>query len=212
MTGVQTCALPIYPEFIHFKKDGWKRNVDGILRQITDKIGFPCVVKPVNEGSAVGVIIVKSANEIQKLVEKSLKKFPWLMVQKFISGQEATCGILEKDGQIVPLPPTRILPQAGEFYDYKSKYKKGGSTHICPADFSPEINKYIQTLAIQAHRALGCRGMSRTDVFVAENQKLYILETNTIPGMTPTSLLPEAAQKAGINFPEMLDLIIEASL
>jgi D-alanine-D-alanine ligase len=204
-------GLP-YPGFINFKKDGWKREQEKITTDIINKIGFPCMVKPVDQGSAVGVSIVKSKEDLKKIIDKTIKLFPWLMVQKFIAGQEATCGVLEKDGQLMVLPPTHILPNAGEFYDYKSKYKAGGSTHICPADFDEHTNQELQKLTIQAHRALGCRGMSRTDIFVGDDQKLYILETNTIPGMTPTSLLPEAAGKAGISFSEMLDYIIEASL
>ena len=134
------------------------------------------------------------------------------MVQKFIKGREATCGVLEQSGSPFPLPPTEIIANAGEFYDYKSKYSKGGSTHICPANFEEHINEQIQTLAVQAHIALGCAGMSRTDIMVGDDGKLYVLETNTIPGMTPTSLFPEAAGKAGINFMKMLDVIIKAAI
>src|SRR3989338_8456706 len=170
------------------------------------------VVKPVDQGSAVGVSKVRSHDELKKVIEKTIKIFPWLMAQKFIKGQEATCGVLEKDWQAMILPPTHILPNMGEFYNYKSKYSIGGSTHICPADFGDIVNQQIQNLAIMAHKALDCRGMSRTDVFVGDDKKLYILETNTIPGMTPTSLFPEAAAKAGVSFGKMLDYIIEASL
>ncbi len=229
-------GLP-HPEFIHFKKDGWKDYKKDVLKDINEKIGFPAVIKPVDQGSAVGISIVKNEKELLLAIDKSVKQFPWLLVQKFIKGQEATCGVLEKKGQIFALPPTHIIANAGEFYDYKSKYSKGGSTHICPADFSPETNEQLQHLALLAHKALHCRGMSRTDIFVADEEevcgceehkdnacghrtsapfhnhkKLYIIETNTIPGMTPTSLFPEAAGKAGIKFSEMLDLIIKASL
>lgn len=204
-------GLP-HPDFVHFKKDGWKRSPDKIINDIVSKVGFPMVVKPVDQGSAVGVSKIKSHAELQKTIDKTIKTFPWLMAQKFIKGQEATCGVLEKDGQIMALPPTHILPNLGEFYDYKSKYSTGGSTHICPADFGDIVNQQIQNLAIMAHKALDCRGMSRTDIFVADDKKLYILETNTIPGMTPTSLFPEAAAKAGISFSKMLDYIIKASL
>jgi len=201
-----------YPQFIHFKKDGWKREAEQITQTVIKDIGFPAVVKPVDQGSAVGVYIVKTIEEFVVAVKKNIKLFPWLMVQKFITGKESTCGVLEQHNEIVALPPTRILPNLGEFYDYKSKYKAGGSTHICPADFGDDINTRIQKLAIMAHKSLGCRGMSRTDIFVTEDKNLYILETNTIPGMTPTSLLPEAAAKAGISFTEMLDGIIKSSL
>jgi D-alanine-D-alanine ligase len=170
------------------------------------------VIKPVDQGSAVGVNIIKFKEELKKIIDKSLKTFPWLMAQKFIKGKEATCGVLEVNGETKALPPTHILPNLGKFYDYKSKYSVGGSTHICPADFDEHINLEIQKLAIMAHKALGCRGMSRTDVFVGDDKHLYILETNTIPGMTPTSLFPEAATKAGIDFSVMLDYIIRTSL
>lgn len=204
-------GLP-FPQFIHFKKRNWKESREKILSDAKKRIGLPCVVKPVDQGSAVGVSIVKTEIEMIKAIEKTIKQHSWLMMQKFIRGQEATCGVIEKEGKLIPLPPTHILPNLGEFYDYKSKYAAGGSTHVCPADFPHEINHAIQELAIKCHIALGCRGMSRTDVFVADDGNLYILETNTIPGMTQTSLFPEAASKAGINFTEMLDLIIKASL
>ncbi|HSR88957.1 MAG TPA: D-alanine--D-alanine ligase [Candidatus Udaeobacter sp.] len=204
-------GLP-YPEFIHFKKDGWKRNSNKIINDIVAKLSFPLIIKPVDQGSAVGVSKIKSSAELKKVIDKTIKKFPWLMAQKFISGQEATCGVLERDGELMALPPTHILPNFDEIYDYKSKYSKGGSTHICPADFGDTVNQQIENLAIAAHRALNCRGMSRTDIFVGDDKNLYILETNTIPGMTPTSLFPEAAAKAGINFSKMLDYVIQASL
>jgi D-alanine-D-alanine ligase len=201
-----------HPDFVHFKRDGWKKNPNKIINDIVSKVGFPMVVKPVDQGSAVGVSKVRSQDELRKTIEQTIKKFPWLMAQRFIRGKEATCGVLEKNGEAIPLPPTHILPNLGEFYDYKSKYAAGGSTHICPADFGDIINNQIQNLAISAHKVLNCRGMSRTDIFVGDDKKLYILETNTIPGMTPTSLLPEAAGKAGISFAKMLDYIVEASL
>jgi len=204
-------GLP-FPRFIHFKKHNWKESREKILSDAKERIGLPCVVKPVDQGSAVGVSIVKTEEEMIKAIDKNIKQYPWLMVQRFVKGQEATCGVIEKEGKLMSLPPTHILPNLGEFYDYKSKYAAGGSTHICPADFSHEVNHAIQDLAIKCHIALGCRGMSRTDVFVVDDGNLYILETNTIPGMTQTSLFPEAASKAGISFSEMLDLIVKASL
>jgi len=221
-----------YPKFIHVKKDGWKHHKKEVLKEVRNKIKYPAVVKPVDQGSAVGVSIVKHERELTAVIDSTIKKFPWIMIQKFVAGDEATCGVLEVNGELLALPPTRIVANLGKFYDYASKYKPGGSTHICPADFPLAINKKIQKLALLAHKALRCRGMSRTDIFVAREPVsfspskssghetsrpfksigLYVLETNTIPGMTPTSLLPEAAAKAGISFSKMLDLIIKASL
>ena len=204
-------GLP-FPEFINFKKSGWKNDNAKVLEDVKNKIGYPCVLKPVDQGSALGVSIVESELELKKAIVKTIKQFSWLMVQKFIKGREATCGVLEKNGSPFPLPPTHIVANMGEFYDYKSKYKKGGSTHVCPADFEGHINEQIQTLAVQAHIALDCTGMSRTDFMVGDDGKLYVLETNTIPGMTPTSLFPEAAGKMSIDFARLLDLIIKAAI
>lgn len=199
-----------HPVFIDITAKNWKKFKKETLKAINDSVGYPCVVKPVDQGSAVGVSIIKTEDDLIKTISKTIKQFPWLMAQKFIKGQEATCGILEKKGEAFALSPTHILPQLGKFYDYKSKYAAGGSKHVCPADFPPEINKIMQEYALQAHRALNCGGMSRSDFFYGDDGKVYIIETNTIPGMTPTSLFPEAAAKAGISFPKMLDMIIEA--
>ncbi len=201
-----------HPAFVAFNTAEWGSGRKMLLQHIGEKIGYPAVIKPSDQGSAVGVSIVKNSRELIRAVTATSKRFPRLMAQKFIKGREATCGILEKDGKPFALPPTRIIPNLGEFYDYKSKYAAGGSTHVCPADFPSEVNKQIQKLALKAHGALGCRGMSRTDIFVGDDGELWVIETNTIPGMTPTSLLPEAAGKAGINFSTMLDLIIEAAI
>jgi len=201
------------PEFEHFNKKEWLVNKPEIIKTIKKEIHFPCVLKPVNQGSAVGVKLIKQEKDLVKGINKSLKEFDWIMIQKFIKGQEATCGVIEKNGKLMALPPTHILPVLGEFYDYKAKYAKGGSTHICPADFSIAINEILKTKAILAHNALGCRGMSRTDFFIEDNTgKIYAIETNTIPGMTPVSLFPEAAGHAGISFTKMLDYIITSSL
>ncbi len=199
------------PEFVAFTKAEWQNNKLEIINQ-TRKLGFPVVIKPVDQGSAVGVEIPKSSAELDSALNRVFKKFNWLMVQRYIQGSEATCGVLEKRGQPFALSPTHILANYAEFYDYASKYKAGGSTHVCPADFDDAINEKIQEIAITAHKALWCRGMSRTDVFVDEQKKVWAIETNTIPGMTPTSLLPEAAAKGGIGFSEMLDFMLLASL
>ncbi len=200
------------PDFIHFTKAGFKEQGRGLIERIRTDIGYPAVVKPVDQGSAVGVSVVKDESELLIALKKTFKDFPWLMVQKFVKGSETTCGVLEKKGVAFALPPTRIVPHFGKFYDYNSKYAAGGSSHVCPADFPLTVNSQLQTLALKAHQALDCRGMSRTDIFVTDDKKFFVLETNTVPGMTPTSLLPEAAQKAGISFPAMLDLIVACSL
>jgi D-alanine-D-alanine ligase len=172
----------------------------------------PAVLKPVNGGSSVGVLIVKSKREFQAALKKAFKEGDRVVVQQFIKGREFTCGILEdNNGVAFALPPTEIVPKSSKFFDYKAKYNNGGSLEITPANLSKSMTKNMQTIALEAHEALGCRGMSRSD-FILKKSKFYILETNTIPGMTKTSLLPQAAKAAGISFPDMLDLVVSAGL
>ena len=135
------------------------------------------------------------------------------MVQEFIRGREATCGVLEdpKTGRAFALPPTEIIPKTQAFFDYQAKYTPGASEEITPARFPKKINLRVQKMALEAHNALGCRGMSRTDLII-KGSKIYTLETNTIPGMTETSLLSQAAKTAGIGFPKLLDIIITGAL
>ena len=201
-----------HPNFLDFNRIGWKQSREILVKNIIKKIKFPLIIKPVEQGSAIGVHLIKNKEELVSKLNTSFKQFNWMMAQQYIDGDEGTCGVLDVKGEPVALPPTHIVPNAGEFYDYKSKYAKGGSTHVCPADFNKTINKKLQKYAIEAHQALACRAMSRTDFFITKTKKIYIIETNTIPGMTPTSLLPEAASAMGIDFEKMLDLIIKASI
>jgi D-alanine-D-alanine ligase len=171
---------------------------------------LPVVVKPVNGGSSVGVSIVKAKSGLETAVKAAFREDERVMVQEYVKEREFTCGVLEdKKGKPFALPPTEIIPKNSFFFDYRAKYKVGGSEEITPARLPKEKIKKLQALALAAHQVLNCRGMSRSD-FILKGSTFYILETNTIPGMTETSLLPQAAQAAGINFPAMLDLIIAA--
>jgi D-alanine-D-alanine ligase len=176
------------------------------------KISFPVVVKPVDGGSSVGISIVKIEKEMSNALKSAFRESQRVMVQKYIKGKEITCGIIEdNEGRPFALPPTEIVPRDAVFFDYHAKYATGGSSEITPARIPSLQIKEVQKLAIRAHNALGCRGMSRSD-FILSKGKFYILETNTIPGMTDASLLPKAAAAGGISFPALLDMIIDAGL
>lgn len=180
-------------------------------QQLPNRTIYPLVVKPVQGGSSVGISIVQSSTELTKAVHLALHEDHQVMLQSYVNGRELTCGVLEKRGVPFALTPTEIIPKVAKYFDYKSKYKIGGSRELTPPRLSKEWVKKIQRTALVAHRALGCRGMSRTD-FILSEKNLYILETNTIPGMTPTSLLPQEAKHDGYSFSAMLDMIIEAAL
>ena len=168
---------------------------------ITDALGPKTVVKPVNEGSAIGVTIVHTPEELPAGIEEGFRHDDTVLVERFVSGPEVTVGVLGTTHPFA-LPTLEIVPEH-EFYDYESKYVPGMSRHIIPARVSEEARAECQRLSIEAHRLLGCSGMSRSDTIVAEDGTVYLLEVNTIPGMTPTSLLPDAARAAGIEFPEL---------
>ncbi|MCA0275325.1 MAG: D-alanine--D-alanine ligase [Proteobacteria bacterium] len=171
----------------------------------------PYVVKPVAEGSSFGVVIVK---EDQSHPPQIISSPEWrygetVMVERYIHGRELTCAVMGD----VALGVCEIVPTGHSFYDYDSKYVPGGSKHECPAKVSPNIYQKIQTLALKAHQAIGCRGVSRSDFRYddrhSENGEVVWLEINTQPGMTPTSLVPEIAAQAGHSFGDLLSWMVE---
>ncbi|MCR4648512.1 MAG: D-alanine--D-alanine ligase [Lachnospiraceae bacterium] len=172
-----------------------------------EKIGFPMVVKAPNGGSSVGVFIVDNKDEAKEAVEKCFKLDNHVLLEQFVNGREFTCGIL--DGKALPL--VEIEPLEG-FYDYKNKYQAGSTKETCPANLEEDITKRIQENAEKAFRALHLKGYARIDFLLDENGQEYCLEANTIPGMTPTSLLPQEALAIGIDFPALCEKIIEIAL
>lgn len=171
----------------------------------------PYVVKPVREGSSFGVVIVREdqSHPPQVVTSSEWRYGDRIMVERYVAGRELTCGVMGD----VALGVTEIIPQGHAFYDYDSKYVKGGSRHVIPAEISPNIYQKIQTLALKAHQAIGCRGVSRSDFRFddrgdGEGEVIW-LEINTQPGMTPTSLVPEMAQHAGLRFGEFLKWMVE---
>ncbi|OGZ34377.1 MAG: hypothetical protein A2Y98_03145 [Candidatus Portnoybacteria bacterium RBG_19FT_COMBO_36_7] len=174
------------------------------------KVEFPCVVKPLTQGSSIGVTIVQKPSEFKKALKKALDFGPRVMVEEFIEGREITVAVLGNK-KVKALPLIEIKPKTSQFFDYQAKYEVGGSEEICPAPINQILTKKIQELAIKTHLALGCRGVTRTDLILHSSQP-FILEINTIPGMTKTSLVPQAAREAGINFQQLLDRLIELAL
>ncbi len=173
--------------------------------------GFPVFVKPNAEGSTFGCSLVHDAGELAVAVDKALKYDRIALIETYVRGREITVGVLGNTGSdLEPLPIVEIVPR-GEYYDYESKYGEGGSVHIIPAKLTVEQTQRARAIAVQCHQLLGCRGMSRTDMIVTDGG-LFVLEVNTIPGMTPTSLLPDAAAHAGISFSALLDRLIGYAL
>ncbi|MHB1340691.1 MAG: D-alanine--D-alanine ligase family protein [Coriobacteriia bacterium] len=178
--------------------------------QIAAVLGEKTVVKPANEGSAIGVSIVHDPTELPAAIVEALRYDDMVLVERFVAGAEVTVGVLGTDEPFA-LPTLEIVPEH-EFYDYESKYVPGMSRHIIPARVSDESRAECARLSLEAHRALGCRGVSRADTIVEPDGTVWLLEVNTIPGMTSTSLLPDAARAHGIEFPDLCALLVSYAL
>lgn len=177
---------------------------------IIGKLGEHVVVKPGNEGSAIGVFIVEGQDSVEKALHKALEIDDEVLVERYISGTELTVAVLGNE-DAVALPIIEIIPKSA-FYDFESKYAADGSQHICPARLPEDIARKVQDEAVKAHKALSCSGTSRSDFILEKDGSCWCLETNTIPGMTATSLLPDAAKAAGMSFPELCKKLIELAL
>ncbi len=179
--------------------------------KILDQLGLPLVIKPANQGSSLGMTIARSEDDISHGLQKAFAIDHQVMVEEFIEGREITGGVIGND-ELTGLPLVEIIPgEQYEFFDYEAKYQPGASTEICPAELNEPLTIRAQQYAMTAHRALLLRGYSRTDMIVAGDD-IFVLETNTIPGMTPTSLLPQGAAAAGLDFTALLDRLIELAL
>jgi D-alanine-D-alanine ligase len=189
-----------------------------IFRRLAEKEGVlmppevgvvPCVVKPANGGSSVGVSIVKKKGELRKAMELARSYGGGVIVEKYIEGVEVSCGVLGNETPVA-LPVIEIRPKK-KFFDYEAKYTIGMSEEICPAEIGDKLTKKVQKIAVRVFGIIGARGLARVDMII-EGEKVYVLEVNTLPGMTPNSLLPKEAMVAGMNYSQLLDKIIELGM
>jgi len=201
----EKAGLPVSP-YLTFK------SIDVIqTRAVVDQLGMPLVIKPVTSGSSIGLSIVKSENTLNAALDKAFAEDHEVLIEAYIKGIELTGGVIGNE-ELLALPIVEIIPgEAFEFFDYAAKYTPGATQEVCPARIGDAMTARAQTYAKTAHKALFCKGYSRTDMILRDGE-IYILETNTIPGMTPTSLLPQAAKVAGISFSRLLDRLIELAL
>jgi len=201
----ETSGLLVPPYVVIGKKDSL--DADACVQ----RLGLPLVVKPVGSGSSVGISIVKSKDLLKEAVDKAFEQDSMVLIEAHIDGIELTGGVIGND-QLEALPIIEIVPsESFDFFDYEAKYTAGATNEICPARIDDVMTKNSQEIAKTAHKALFCKGYSRTDM-ILKGQDIYVLETNTIPGMTATSLLPLAAGEAGIPFGQLLDRLIELSI
>jgi D-alanine-D-alanine ligase len=209
----RAAGLPVADEALLARSPDFQAG----LRAIRGRLGAALVLKPASGGSAIGVELLGASSseaECFAAAERVFRVEPLILVERFVAGLEVTCGVLEEADEISALPPTWIRPKASGHYDFVSKYQAGGSEHVCPAPFEPALIARIQAAAVLAHRTLGCRDLSRSDFIVQTEGEgsFVVLEVNTLPGMTPVSLFPEAATAAGISFETLCDRLVRRAL
>ena len=198
-------GLPVPPYMVI------ERTTAGNVKDWTGRMGLPLVVKPVQGGSSIGVNIVRSKDSLESAVAAAFAHDNTVLIETYIEGIEITGGVIGNN-ELEALPIIEIIPDSEhDFFDYEAKYAAGMTREICPAGIDDNLTEKARTYSKRAHRALFCKGYSRTDMILRDNE-IYVLETNTIPGMTATSLLPLAAKTAGITFSQLLDKLIRLGI
>lgn len=190
------------PEFVVWEKGE---------KDVIPNFNPPYFVKPYNGGSSVGVSFVRNKKSLKNALSLALKYSDKAIIEKYIKGLEVSCGVLGNDNPKA-LPVVEIHPLLGGFFDYESKYKKGGSKEIAPAKISSGVTKRVEDLSVKIYKIVGCSGYARVDYILENGKEPIVLEINTLPGMTPNSLLPKEAKASGISYSKLLDMIIRLSI
>ncbi|MCX8033357.1 MAG: D-alanine--D-alanine ligase [Thermoleophilia bacterium] len=190
-----------------FCEIGYEEPADHAARRVVSEVGLPVMIKPVEEGSSLGVVKCKDAEGLRAAIHEVRQEFGAVFAEKFIPGREITVGILEQNGRPRSLPILELVPKK-EFYDYEAKYTKGLTDFILPAQLEPAVYEQAERAAEAVFEAIGCRGYARVDMMVDEAGTPWFIEINTLPGMTDTSDLPAQAKAAGISYEELVELIL----
>ena len=190
------------------------RSIDrsrDLAGEIAEEFSMPVVVKAASQGSSIGVVIVESTEGIDAAVEEAFRYGDEILVEEFISGKEITVAVMGDEKEQKLLPIVEITTTSGR-YDYESKYTQGASQHIIPARLTEEEGRKAEKAALDCFNACGCSGVARFDMMVSEEGNPYIIDINTVPGMTATSLVPDAAKAVGISFPDLCEKLVNMAL
>jgi D-alanine-D-alanine ligase len=201
------------PDFYFFRESSFKElGAAAALEDVERDLGFPLVVKPASQGSALGVKFARSSEEIPGAIVGALSYDRRVLVERYVKGRDLAVSVLDSTvagEEPTALPVVEAIPREEDFYNYESRYEIGMTTFVCPAELGEETTTRAQGLALDAYRLLGCRGFARVDLMLEEEgDELMVLETNVVPGLTETSLLPLAADAAGIGFDELVGRIL----
>jgi D-alanine-D-alanine ligase len=194
------------PEFFAFNETAFRQlGAADALEAIEERLDFPIVVKPAGQGSALGIKFAAAAADVPGALVAAFSYDDKVLLERHVAGRDLAVSILEGE----PLPIVEAVPQGEDFYDFESRYEIGRTSFVCPADLPDGATERAHDLALRTHKLLGCYGFARVDLMLDEGGELYVLEANPIPGLTETSLLPQAAEAAGIGFDELVGRILE---
>lgn len=197
-------------DFIIISKKDFISNSENVVANVVEKLGLPVVIKAPTQGSSIGTYIIKDKNEVAKAIKDAFEYDNEVLAEKFIDGTEVTASLIGNENpQVLPLIE---ITSVNEFYDYESKYTPGMCDHIIPARIDDMVTRQINYLSTKVYKLLGCKGFARVDFMVDKDNNPYVLEINTIPGMTDMSLVPDAARAMGISYVELCDKIVKLAL
>ena len=201
------------PDFFAFNETAFRElGAAQALPAIEEQLSFPIVVKPAGQGSALGIKFARTTADVPAALVAAFSYDRKVLLERHIAGRDLAVSIIERDGAPGALPIVEAVPKQEPFYDFEARYEIGRTTFVCPAALDPSVSERASSLALEVFELLGCAGCARVDLMLSEEGALDVLEANSIPGMTETSLLPQAADAAGISFDELVQLIMDAAL
>jgi D-alanine-D-alanine ligase len=211
--AIRDHGLPT-PDFYSFSDTAFEAlGAAGALPAIEERLSFPIVVKPASQGSALGIKFARTAADVPQALVAAFSYDRKVLLERYVAGRDLAVSVIEQDGAPRALPVVEAVPQQEDFYDFESRYEIGRTKFVCPAELDAPIAKRAGELALQVYQLLGCRGFGRVDLMLdSATNELYVLEADPIPGLTETSLLPQAADAAGISFDELIGLIVTAAV
>jgi len=202
------------PDFFAFSETAFQALGAGqALPAIEQRLHFPIVVKPASQGSALGIKFARTPGDVPAALVAAFSYDRKVLLERYVEGRDLAVSILEQDGEPLALPIVEAVPEQEDFYDFESRYEIGRTRFVCPAELDGDLTARAQEIAVQAYRLLGCSAFARADLMLdSATSELFVLEVNVIPGLTETSLLPQAADAAGITFDDLIARILAAPL
>jgi D-alanine-D-alanine ligase len=201
------------PDFFAFSEVAFREfGAAEALPAIEKQLGFPVVVKPAAQGSALGIRFAASADDVPEALVAAFSYDDRVLLERYVKGRELAVGLLEGEGDVQALPIVEAKPRQEYFFDFEARYEIGKTDYACPADLPADLTGRAQDLAVETYRLLGCRGFARVDMILSEEGSLQVLEAQAIPGLTETSLFPQAAEAAGISFDRLVEQLVELAL